>query len=779
MMKEKSAPSATISGVAPARTARWREWIARAWPYALFTALLLYGWRNWRLTTSLPGYNDTLEIVWVLRWYADALRGLHGWATYPLAFFPAGWHVASYGQGLGMYLPLLPLYWLGGAAFAYNVVALFSFPLAFAGMYQLAGRFTFVHREESLRTGTAFRARLPAAIAALLFTFWGFRWFRIDGHLNILVASALLPWMAWALDRWLETQRPAAASAERNARRWRPYGWLALVGVLWAATIPNSWYFAWIGGALLAAWLAGYLIARRIGLRTAFAGIALPAVVALAVNAPWLAWFMRERAAANVLPYDASEVSLWDSSLNALLAPNVFHPWLRAVARWIYRGPVNEPGLTNLGLAACLLAVLGLWRAWKDRRWWPVLVCAGAGLVLALGLRLHWNGEVVQWAALRPLNTVIWQLGHALKPDVFAPALPPASFATAVPLPGLLLSAVVPVIDRARVFARYALIGSIGVYLLVALGLGQLRRNWVQVLAAAVLVFEVLPPPSQEVPFPPPSHPAFAWLAEQRIAPDGIIDLGSWQQDLLYVTSGGSALWATGLHGKPTVAGTGSNWPAYVTFLSDWLQSSPHAFLNPDFVPLLQSYDLRYLVFHVAGSTARDLLEEAAQNPQLQNMHCFQPSTASGPWPYPICIMEIPLADAAFNVLFREGWSGAEDWGRWVEGTEARSVWVATSREPVELVLNAFPLCVPGRKQSVSVEVNGLELASHEWQDCEAWTGRIGIPASRVYVGWNEIVLRSNYALRPVDVSNGQGRDSRLLSIGITRMEVAQDAAKN
>jgi hypothetical protein len=732
--------------------------MARAWPYALFTALLLYGWRNWSLATSLPGYDDTLEIVWVLRWYAGALRGLHGLAVYPLAFHPLGWHVASYGQGPGMYIPMLPFYWLGGAAFAYNITALLSFPLAFVGMYKLAGRFA---------------SRLPATIAALLFTFWGFRWFRSDGHWNILISSALLPWMAWALERWLE----------RPEGRRSGYGWLAVIGLLWAMTIPTSWYFAFIGGGLLVAWLGGCLVARRISFRRALVGIALPALIALAVNVPWLVWFVQERAAAHVLPYDPSEISMWDASLNALPAPNVTHPWLHAVARWIYGGPVNEPGLTNFGTVACLVALASLRWAWKDRNWWPALMCAGIGGILALGLRLHWNGEAVQWALLRPLNTIIWQLGHALKPDVFASGQPPESFATAVPMPGLLLSAIVPLIERARVFARYALIGSIGVYLLVALGLGQLRRTWAQVLLAGLLIFEVLPPPTREMPFPPPSHPAFDWLAGQQISPAGIIDLGSWQQDLLYVTSGGNALWATEFHRQPTVAGTGSNSPAHVTFLSNWLQSNPNAFLNADFVPLLRYYDVRYIVYHVTGGYARSLLEEAQQNPDLQNMQCFEPSSnkagstpaIAGPWDYPICILEVPPGDAAFNLLFREGWSGGEEWGRWAETTEARADWVATSQAPHVLALKAFPFCAPDRRQQLRVQINGVELASHEWQECEEWSADVKIPASLVRTGWNEVVLRSDYALRPADATGSESGEGRTLSVGVSKLYVSPE----
>jgi hypothetical protein len=212
--------------------------------------------------------------------------------------------------------------------------------------------------------------------------------------------------------------------------------------------------------------------------------------------------------------------------------------------------------------------------------------------------------------------------------------------------------------------------------------------------------------------------------------------------------------------------------------LSNWLQSNPNAFLNADFVPLLRYYNVRYVIFHVTGGYARASLEEARQNPDLQNMRCFEPSSSTGPWTYPICIIEVPPGDTAFNLLFREGWSGAEEWGRWADTTKSRAEWVATSQAPHALALRVFPLCVPGRKQRLRVEINGVELAVHEWQECEEWATNVRIPASMVQVGWNEVVLRSDYALRPADVTGNANRDPRPLSIGARQLYVAPEDVK-
>jgi hypothetical protein len=712
---------------------------------------LLAGWRVANLTGALPAYGDVLEVVWTTIWYDGALRGMHGFLVYPSIFFPVGWHVATFAGGPAMFLLLLPLKWLGGPAFAYNVTTLLTFALAFAGTNRLARRFL---------------GALPAAVAALLFTFWGFRWFRIAGHLNISLASALLPWLALSIDRALDAER-------------RKVVWWALAGALWAAMIACSWYFVWMGGILLCAWVGGRWLADRALGRAAVAGLLISTAVALAISSPWLILFLRESSAVGASFYSIEEVSFWSASLNSLPIPSVTHPWLQGLAHALYTGPVNEPGQANLGLVACLLALVGLRSAWRDRRWWPVLVLAVAGLLLALGLTLKWNGQSVQLDALRPINDLIWQIGHWLKPSFFATARPPEPFTAAVPLPGLLLSVFVPFWERARVFARYGLLLGMGVFLLAGLGLSRLRYGWARALVAGLLLFEVLPAPTQAVPFPPPSHPAFDWLKGQQLDGGAILDLGSWYENLAYMPISGNALWATEYHKQSAVAGASSVWPPHIVFLDRWLSTHPHPFQNPDFIPLLRFYNVRMVVLHVTGGYAEDMLAEARQNPELAGMRCFNPVNDLGPWNYPICVAPLtPPARPAFNLLRQDGWSGAEEWGHWVEGTEARASWAAPMRKSSRLALDIFPICVPGRPQGVTIEVNGKILTTHQWQECEPWQSDMVIPENFIQVGWNDIVLRPAYAARPVDFTGGQNTDSRMLSVGVRRLEIGPAAVQ-
>ena len=97
--------------------ARRVDWLARrVAPWAAFGLLLFWSWRVSDLAHALPTYDDVLEVVWITSWYDAALCGLHGAQLYPLIFYPAGWHVATYAGGPAILLGLLPLNWLGGPA---------------------------------------------------------------------------------------------------------------------------------------------------------------------------------------------------------------------------------------------------------------------------------------------------------------------------------------------------------------------------------------------------------------------------------------------------------------------------------------------------------------------------------------------------------------------------------------------------------------------------------------------------------------------------------------
>jgi hypothetical protein len=704
--------------------------------------MLVWGWRGQDFLHSIPHYGDTLEMMWALSWYGDAIRSGQSIAVFPLAFYPSGWH---YAENLIMLLALLPLHWIGGPAFAYNVGILSTFIVAFVGGYKLARRFM---------------GRGPATIAALLISFWGFRWFHTIGHLNILIGSALLPWILWTLDGALRTP---------GRSRW----WLVLTGVLWAASMSGSMYFAWLSGVAVAAWIGGCLAARAIRWRTAVLALAIPAGVALLLSAPAIYWMWQNTSKDGVAFYTLGELNYWNASLNSLPLPSLDHPLLGPYVRSLFGGQPYEQGAANLGLVASLLAIAGFCAALRRAEWRPVLFLTVIGLLLALGLTLRWDNSSLQWPLLRPINAALWQLGHWLKPSLFKTAQPTVPFDNAVPLPGLLLVAVVPFVERARVFARYMFVGAIGVFLLTALGVTLARWKWVRILLTLLLVLEILPAPLAALPYPPRPHPAFDWLEEQPLSGEGIADIFAAHPYTPVLLNDGETVLATLYHGKGTAAGASSVWPAHTAFLNTWLSSHEHAFWNPDLVPILRFYRIRYVLLHMRGDWEQGLLAEAKQNGEIRFLRCFDPPADPGPWDYPICVLEVlPSAQPDLNLVLEDGWSGKEDWGVWAEGTTSKAYWVATEEGPNTLHVQVFPACRENQYQGVTFEVNGQAVATHRWSDCEPWSAEVTVPASLVRRGRNDLVVRSDYAVRPGDSNSAPGSDTRLLSVGFTRLRV-------
>jgi len=137
-------------------------------------------------------------------------------------------------------------------------------------------------------------------------------------------------------------------------------------------------------------------------------------------------------------------------------------------------------------------------------------------------------------------------------------------------------------------------------------------------------------------------------------------------------------------------------------------------------------------------------------------------------------VAEVQAGEGSIRVMRGEGWSGPEDWGVWAEGRRSTAGWLAPARQDYILRIGAFPLCVPGQRQWIGIRVNGKEIGSYQWRECELWEAEIPIPAPEVRIGWNEISFEYAYAISPAEVTRGQNLDPRILSVGFTRLEVGK-----
>ncbi len=725
-------------------SARWRQIVVWLLPWLVFLVALACMWRITDLGHSVVAYGDVLEVTWGSQWYAAAVRGeTPAPFFYPLIFFPEGWQLATFGYGPGMFLTLLPFQLWGGAAFAFNVVTLLSLLLAYAGTFHFTRRLT---------------SALPAVVAALLYTFWGFRWLRIMGHLNLALGTAALPWLLWSLHK-------AQTSNKRTA------AWLLLAGGCWAYAISNSFYFVWIGGLLLLGWIGGSAWRQRRPWRAVAQQLLLPTAAALLFSAPAILFFWRGGGADTATAYSLNHINDMGANLNALPIPFVYHPQLQTIARFLYHGPIDPSGTGNFGLLTALLALAALPIAWRRPVWRPLALLLITGVLLGLGPTLKWDGQSVQATWLQPLNQALWQVGRALKPDLFPSELPPPPLAAGVPLPWLWLAPFVPFWEGARVAARYLFVAALGVFPLVAVTLQQVRRRWLQLGLSGLLLLETLSFVAYPLPYPPPTHAAFDWLKAQDLGSEGIIDLYPALPGVLNLAIRGETLWATGYHGQPTVAGASSVWPPHATYLIDWFFAHPQPFQTVELAPLLRAYRVRYLLLHLQND--EDWLAQAAANAAFELVDCFPPAPAPSPWNYSICVLLLSASPTPYtNLLLDSGWSASEPWGVWAAGTASHARWLATAQADHQLEIEAFPLCLPGIPQTVAVAVNGHSLTTAAWPDCNTAVIQAAIPAAWVQIGWNDLAFTYAYADSPAQATNGQNPDPRLLSVGYNKLLV-------
>jgi hypothetical protein len=525
--------------------------------------------------------------------------------------------------------------------------------------------------------------------------------------------------------------------------------------------INSSLYGIFLGGLTFSIWGRQLLTRPRIK-----QGIQI-AAIALSVGAPAIVQYAIAVRQDSPVAVGIPEITYLGASLNSLPIPSVYHPLnvVRQFARSWYAGPYDESGIANLGLVTCLLGLLGLFMTIKHRKHmhlaWPVLT----GIVLALGLFLKWDGQLLRSPVFQSVDAFVWRAGHTLKPELFASLSPESGFRRGVPLPGFVLAATIPFFESARTMSRYIFVAILGLAALSAYGLHKLPGIG-RYLLAVIWLIEVWPNPTASQAMPLIPHPAYAWLARQDLEQgEGIVDIKGRR-----VMISGETLFATSLHGKPTASGVGSFWPRHTWLLQDYL--STHGLSDPEAAWVFQQYGIHYVFFHRQIGQADEMWELASQNPAFRPIQCFDPPPAPSPWPWPICVAQVIAPTLPINLLRRAGWSGDEEWGVWSEGPNSEAQWIATRLADSTLTVEAFPFCVPDKRQMISISVNGHPLTRNEWDQCDTWRAELFIPRSLTRVGWNTLSFEYGYAASPAQVTRGENPDARLLATGFTKLEV-------
>jgi hypothetical protein len=453
----------------------------------------------------------------------------------------------------------------------------------------------------------------PAHIAALLYTFSPFHWERVNGHINVNLALAFLPWMMLAALRW--AQAPDRRASIKSAI-W--------VGLAWGAIINFSLYAIW-WGALIAA--CALIAAPRRPWRWT---LALAAGAALIASAPTLVTFFVSSRAADLVGDRMPALIDWGASLNSLFIPSVIHPVepLRQLAQAIFYGNPNEAGASNWGMLLPLCAAGGwavLRRGGPPQRLVARVLGLSAltGATLALGAGLKWQGDLVLTDLFKPLNLALWNIGRALKPALFDSPLPPEGLDRIVPLPGYLPLLALPYWEGARMVTRFMFAGGLGLILLAAGGLLERLPRAAGVALAALLLLEVIPARTQDLPIPTRAHAAYAWAA--ALNNDGswnILDISDEPKIFVPIADGGVA-YEQSLHGIPVATGLSSFLPRGLRNLTLRLSDAPRWTRDKELAQTLIAQRTRFVFVHVILRWDTRVWDGLRDSPLYIDRGCF------------------------------------------------------------------------------------------------------------------------------------------------------------
>lgn len=249
------------------------------------------------------------------------------------------------------------------AALKLNVVV--CFPLAFAGAFLLARRWT---------------ASLPAAVVAgLVFAFNGYM-VSITNNLLYLMAAAQVPWALWAADHYFARGGPLRGLAAA-----------ALHALILFGGDTQSFALCCAASIVLAVLRSGSvplapLVTRAASLLLLAGGLAmvqlLPALAVFDDAAPG-----GQSSARVAMRWSMHPLRVVEMGLGPLFVDEVGGPLPEFVARHVLKAQMASLWVNSVhvGLPALLLAGLGLAAHRRSWRAWGLLVAGGAALLLAFG----------------------------------------------------------------------------------------------------------------------------------------------------------------------------------------------------------------------------------------------------------------------------------------------------------------------------------------------------------------------------------------------------------
>ncbi len=699
----------------------------------LFFVILLnfYNLPPWMWSTHVPQYGDTLEALWCIEIWRDAVIQRNFSFLTTTAMYPLGLHAASIAH-FNIGFLALPVSLVTNSVFALNFVHFAGLIACYIGVRYFLSNMGFYY--------------FLADICSIIFTFALGRTVHIHGHWNVSLSSTFSIWMAAFLlqlrnvDRQVLARRYALAS-----------------GLLWGLAVVAQPYALFQNAPLF------LLLGKN---RKAWLNITITIISMLMLCLPFLLFNLQASNYLSISGPGLAQIALFQSSLLSYVGWGNFTYWegLNHLTR-LWRPTLPEQNSQNWGIFTIVLTVLGAFIAIKNKQRLNVLLVLIISFILSLGP--IWRDPGFKF--LEGINDQVWQLGAQLKPTLFDIH---SSYlkAESMPLPSILAYLFVPRYEYARASGRFSIWVGLAAIVLCLVALKRLPMRIAFVVCCIWLV-ELLPKPFTPRLAPSNAHPAHLWAAEQLASAP---DRGVWS------LSGIASVFSQRLAGNlPSTSTFGPFVPSYTKYIYPWGFSAHNAYdppeealIDPTHAAILRRAQVGIVLLRPRAAKL------AMQNSALRFVKCFEPQGAKNYLNTTLCAFEVlPNDTDFFNIQPIYGFSYFEPESLgfsfiWIEGTQAQAGWRTTvpTTYTVELAMRAY---CPGGQQSVTVLLNGRPVADHTWfKNCwERWATKLTIQPEHLSVGWNRLDFKAASAAQP-SLHELNSQDRRNLSVGVELLRV-------
>ena len=464
------------------------KWVALTLYFSILIIIMTYPLVLKMGHTMIGEIGDNIYFVWMIGWMKKAIFELHV-NPFDVWFlnYPEGWNMA-YTEITPIMLALaIPFAFLGGPTFAYNAAMMLSFVLAGLFMFLWVEHLT-ERKDAALVAGTIY-AFVPYHFAHFLI-----------GHLN-LSGIQWFPLYFMGLYDLLEQNR---VRPERS--NWKP---AILAGISLGLIGWTSQYYLYMTLFISLAFALTYII--RVNWKM------------ITRKLFWLNWMVMGLAAlplvgVAILPYvtlagqgglpdrGIGITEMYSASPTDFVLPSTLHfIWGQWVGATFNRDMWVE-GTLYVGMVALVLAVIA-WLKRKESRHVhlmpALLVSILTATILAMGIDLHWNGEVVRLAT----------------PSFLIPLIGKENFP--IVLPGFFLFKYFPFFAKLRALMRFGVFNLVLISAMAGLGSAWVlnkvrpsRRLAVTVLILLLVGIDFFPRPFNQFAEVAP-RPVDSWLAQQ------------------------------------------------------------------------------------------------------------------------------------------------------------------------------------------------------------------------------------------------------------------------